>query len=87
MTLFFKGGDTLPDLAQKKCFFEKYRNIQNERFLIQTLLSPSQFWVAEHIPNIIVAYKCDLGPVKLKKAEKNHEKWAFLLHFYRVKIW
>ena len=71
MTLFFKGGGLSYRIRLKKSgFFEKSRNIQNERFLIQTLLSPSQFWVAEHIPNIILAYKCDLGPVKLKKAEK-----------------
>ena len=82
MTLFFKGGGHPTGFGSKKVFFfEKSRNIQNERFLIQTLLSPSQFWVAEHIPNIIVAYKCDLGPVKLKKAEKITKNGRFYYIF------
>ena len=55
---------------KKSVFFEKFKNIENERFLMQTLLVLSQFGVVEHVPNIIFTYKDDLQAVEVTKVEK-----------------
>ena len=69
-------GETIWRMRQINFFTESYfrcyiiRNNQNESFLMQTPLVPSQFGVAEHIPNIIMTYKSDLETVEVREVGK-----------------
>ena len=46
---------------------------------MQTPLVPSQFGVAEHIPNIIMTYKSDLETVEVREVGKITQRLHFLL--------